>query len=141
MGNKWYAGGLYFSCRRCGRCCTGAPGYVWLKKGEGERIAAFLGIDPKEFFARYTRRVNGRCSLTERSNGDCVFFSREISGCTVYPVRPAQCRSYPFWKGILMRKRFWDKAAESCSGMNSGAFYDEAAIERMLKLYEEEEED
>ena len=26
----WYRDGLRFTCTRCGNCCTGAPGYVWV---------------------------------------------------------------------------------------------------------------
>ena len=27
---EWYRDGLRFECTRCGACCTGAPGYVWV---------------------------------------------------------------------------------------------------------------
>ena len=41
--DAWYRGGLRFSCTQCGKCCSGAPGYVWVTKDEIEQIAAFLG--------------------------------------------------------------------------------------------------
>ena len=28
----WYRDGLRFACTRCGACCTGAPGYVWVDR-------------------------------------------------------------------------------------------------------------
>jgi len=40
----WYAHGLHFECTRCGDCCRGAPGYVWVREEEVERIARFLGM-------------------------------------------------------------------------------------------------
>ena len=40
----WYRDGLRFECTQCGKCCTGAPGYVWLTIPEIYRIAEFLGI-------------------------------------------------------------------------------------------------
>ena len=30
MAEPWYRDGLRFECTRCGHCCTGAPGYVWV---------------------------------------------------------------------------------------------------------------
>ena len=39
----WYRDGLAFSCTRCGACCTGAPGYVWVSAEEIEQLAEFRG--------------------------------------------------------------------------------------------------
>ncbi|MGD2019334.1 MAG: hypothetical protein PVJ89_14525, partial [Planctomycetota bacterium] len=36
-----------FSCHRCGRCCTGGEGHVWLEEGEVEGMAAALGMTPE----------------------------------------------------------------------------------------------
>ena len=35
--DPWYRDGLAFTCTRCGACCTGAPGYVWV---DADEIAA-----------------------------------------------------------------------------------------------------
>src|SRR4051812_23990582 len=97
MTEPWYQDGLHFTCTRCGNCCTGAPGYVWVDENELAALADHVGQPVEEFRALYTRRVGRRDSLRERSNGDCVFWDRS-RGCTVYPVRPAQCRTWPFWE-------------------------------------------
>ena len=78
-------GGLDFACTRCGDCCTGAPGYVWVGEAEIERLAAARGLARDEFGRRYLRRVGTRLSLIERPNGDCCFFEPG-AGCTVTAV-------------------------------------------------------
>lgn len=135
---EWYSEGLCFSCTGCGACCTGAPGYVWLKQGEGQRIAGFLGIGYEEFIETYTIYEYSRYSLKELSGGDCVFFNADARQCTVYPVRPMQCRLWPFWKHILLNRENWDKTAESCPGMNRGGMYSAEEIQEKLKLYEQD---
>ena len=35
----WYKEGLRFKCTECGKCCTGAPGYVWVNKEEVAEMA------------------------------------------------------------------------------------------------------
>src|SRR5207248_8895996 len=30
----WYQDGLAFTCTRCGKCCTGEPGFVWVTDDE-----------------------------------------------------------------------------------------------------------
>ncbi len=117
MDRKWYGNGLKFECTKCGHCCTGAPGYVWITLPELYRIAEFLGMDDQEFTKRYVRRVNQRTSLIEIPNGDCVFYD---NGCKIYPVRPTQCRTFPFWSEIIARRQSWEEAAQECPGMNTG---------------------
>src|SRR5581483_2099839 len=92
----WYRDGLSFSCTRCGACCTGAPGYVWVNAEEIERIAAFRGETVERFSKQFVRRVGEHFSLVEKPGGDCIFWEKE-RGCTVYPARPAQCQTWPFW--------------------------------------------
>ena len=43
----WYAEGLRFTCTRCGKCCGGPPGYVWVDQGDIRAIAAKLGLVKK----------------------------------------------------------------------------------------------
>jgi len=135
---EWYSEGLHFSCTGCGACCTGAPGYVWLKQGEGQRIADFLTIGYEEFVERYTIYEYDRYSLKERADGDCIFFNSDTRQCTVYPARPVQCRLWPFWRDILSKKEHWDTTAESCPGMNRGRFHSAEEIQEKLKLYEKD---
>ncbi len=84
-----------FVCRRCGNCCR-APGYVRLRPGEGEAIAAALGIGERDFFDRCTRLTADRrgLSLTEAADGSCVFLQPD-NLCRIVAAKPAQCRGYP----------------------------------------------
>ena len=116
--HPWYAGGLRFQCVRCGRCCTGPPGYVWLDKTEVSRIARFLKATPSEFERQYCRRVLWRLSLIEHPNGDCVFLTP--AGCRIYPLRPAQCKSFPFWDDLLRSPEAWQALKARCPGVGKG---------------------
>jgi Fe-S-cluster containining protein len=127
MSSKpWYREGLSFSCTRCGDCCTGAPGYVWVEREEIEELAKFLGLSPGKFGERYLRKVGRRYSLLEKPGGDCIFFDK---GCTVYPARPVQCRTFPFWRSHLKSQRAWDEIAGECPGIGQGKFYAASDIE------------
>ena len=117
---------MSFSCTRCGDCCTGAPGYVWVEQEEIEELAKFLGLSPGKFGERYLRKVGRRYSLLEKPGGDCIFFD---SGCTVYPARPVQCRTFPFWRSHLKSQRAWDEIAGECPGIGQGKFYAASDIE------------
>lgn len=126
----WYKDGLKFECTRCGNCCTGAPGYVWITIEEVYKMAEFLGIRAREFLQRYVRKVDQRMSLIELPNGNCVFYDE---GCKIYPVRPSQCRTFPFWKDLLINQTNWDRAAQECPGMNQGKRFSEEDIEDLLQ--------
>lgn len=119
MGKYWFRDGLRFECTRCGHCCTGDPGYVWVTSEELQAIADHLGQPLEEVRSLYARRAGRRVSLREKTNGDCVFFDR-TSGCTVYSARPTQCRTWPFWESNTESREAWDRAAERCPGMNQG---------------------
>lgn len=125
----WFAGGLRFACRRCGRCCSGEPGYVFLRLGEAEGIAAALGLGLEAFFLRHTRRVPGGISLRERPDGRCAYL-RE--GCAIYAARPRQCRAYPFWPRILASRAAWEREARECPGIGEGELHGEPEIRAAL---------
>jgi Fe-S-cluster containining protein len=78
----WYADGLAFECTRCGKCCTGEPGFVWVTDEELATIAKFLGQPLQEVRELYSRRARGQRTLREKNNGDCVFYDRQ-KGCTI----------------------------------------------------------
>ena len=125
--------GLRFRCTRCGDCCTGPPGFVWVGPEDAERIAAHLGHGQDEFRRRYTREVDGRRSLIEKPGGDCVFLTRSggKSSCSIHPVKPLQCRTWPFWTDNLRTKARWESAGRMCPGMDHGPRYDFVAIEEL----------
>jgi Fe-S-cluster containining protein len=126
----WYADGLRFRCARCGACCTGAPGYVWVGEEETAAIARRLGLAPADFLGSHTRRVFGRTSLTEAADGRCVLFVPG-SGCAAYEQRPRQCRTWPFWPRLLASREAWEREAATCPGMGAGELFDSGQIERI----------
>jgi Fe-S-cluster containining protein len=76
VSEPWYADGLRFSCTRCGHCCTGAPGFVWVDDEAIAAIAGFLGEPIEEVRGLYTRLAHRGPTLREKANGDCVFYDR-----------------------------------------------------------------
>lgn len=115
----WYHEGLAFTCTQCGKCCTGAPGYVWVNEEEQIALARFRGEPLREFTGLYTRPARGKVTLREKENGDCVFYDRD-RGCTVYAVRPRQCRTWPFWESNLASPEAWQQTTEICPGSGTG---------------------
>ncbi|MBN1443336.1 MAG: YkgJ family cysteine cluster protein [Planctomycetes bacterium] len=130
MADVWYEDGLRFGCRRCGGCCTGAPGHVWVTLKMIDEIAGYLGLDRDRFGRRYLRKVGNRYSLVEKAGGDCIFFDR---GCRIYPVRPLQCRTYPFWPENLRSRSAWELASRACPGIGVGRLYTLEEIQPIRK--------
>jgi len=128
----WYQDGLRFECQRCGRCCRGEPGFVWVREVEIAAIARFLKMPEDEFMQAYVRVVSNDYSLVELRNGDCIFWSPE--GCRIYEVRPVQCRTFPFWNEYTRSERQWREAARRCPGVNRGRVYPAAEIEHLVRL-------
>ena len=127
---RWYAGGLRFACTGCGRCCTGATGYVWVTADEIERLAELLGMSLDAFGSSYLRRVGGRLALLERADGECVFF--RDGACSVYAARPRQCVAFPFWDANLDSEEAWAACARECEGISADApLVGVAEIERL----------
>lgn len=129
----WFENGLSFECTRCGNCCTGAPGYVWVDDEEVAKLAAMRGEPLREFTEVYTYKARGKRTLREKSNGDCIFFEAG-RGCTVYSARPKQCRTWPFWESIVKSPEEWQSTAESCPGMNQGNLIPVEEILRRVKV-------
>ncbi len=124
----WFRDGLAFACTRCGHCCTGRPGYVWVGLDEMVRLAEHQGESLDGFTAAHVRQVGDRYSLVERPDGDCIFWDRE-AGCTVYEARPEQCRSWPFWPANLAAPAAWERAGSGCPGIGRGPVVPMPAIE------------
>jgi Fe-S-cluster containining protein len=135
--NAWYAGGLHFECRQCGRCCSGPDeGYIWVTRAEIELIAEHLKITPGQLRQKYLKRVGLRTTIIEQGGtNDCIFL-REVEGqkrCLIYSVRPSQCRSWPFWASNLTHPGAWNKAGQKCPGINRGGLYTFEEIERLKR--------
>jgi Fe-S-cluster containining protein len=133
MSRPWYQDGLHFTCTRCGHCCTGVPGFVWVNDEEIAAIAAFRGQSVEQTQALYTRPERQARSLRERANGDCIFYDRN-QGCTIYPVRPRQCRTWPFWESNLATPEDWRETCERCPGSGQGELISAEEITRRLKV-------
>ena len=133
MSEPWYREGLRFRCTRCGKCCTGAPGYVWVNDEEVRAIAGYRGESVEQTLALYTRLVGRRRSLREKGNGDCVFYDKG-AGCTVYPVRPRQCRTWPFWESNVVTPEAWEQTCEICPGSGRGELIPAEEITRRLRV-------
>jgi Fe-S-cluster containining protein len=129
----WYRDGLNFTCTQCGKCCTGAPGFVWVTDAEVAAIAAFRGEPVAEVTGLYTRRAKGRRTLREKADGDCVFYDRE-KGCTIYPVRPPQCRTWPFWESNVESPEAWERTVRDCPGSGEGELIPAEEITRRVKV-------
>lgn len=83
-----------------------------LLPGEGERIAAYLGMAESEFFSGMTRLSPDRqwLSLTEKTDGSCIFLTSEegMAACRIDPVKPTQCRAFP----VKWNFPGWEKLCE-----------------------------
>ncbi len=118
----WYRDGLAFECTRCGNCCTGAPGFVWVDDDEIQRLAEFQGESLDDFGRKYLRQVGRDLSLIEKPGGDCIFWDR-LKGCTVYEARPVQCRTWPFWPENIESLEDWTRVRRGCPGAGQGRLY------------------
>lgn len=121
--SPWYAEGLRFSCTQCGRCCGGAPGFVWVDESELDRLSESMDMDRSTFDRQFTRRVGNRVSLVEYPDGDCIFLDPDSRGCLVYDSRPIQCRTWPFWDTNLASPADWSATCEECPGAGKGTLY------------------
>lgn len=131
--DPWYSGGLRFRCTMCGKCCTGAPGFVWVTDEEVAAIADFLQLPHGEMLGLYTRIVLGERSLRERANGDCIFWDK-AAGCTIYEVRPAQCRTWPFWESNIKSPAAWQHTCDICPGSGQGELIPAEEITRRMNV-------
>lgn len=137
-----------FSCHRCGHCCSGGAGYVWLEEGEAERMAQRLGVSLAAFEQEHVRVVPHpetgalRQSLREDSSWDSGGRCRLLRGvneCSVYEDRPQHCRQFPFWDSVLENKESFGRARDVCPGITEEPLPEsrERAFEELAKLYRE----
>lgn len=134
MADKWYKDGLRFECTQCGKCCSGAPGFVWINDQEVEAMARLLEIDSETFRKRFVRQVGEQESLVEYPDGDCILLDPETRHCLVYSARPIQCRTWPFWSSNLSNRRAWQDTCRVCPGTGQGKLYTLDKIEKARKM-------
>jgi hypothetical protein len=130
VSDEWYGSGLRFTCQRCGACCTGAPGAVWVEEADILAIAALLGRSVTEVEIELVRRHGLRRRLYEWPNGDCVFYERDGKSCRVHAARPRQCRAWPFWAENLASAASWERARTACPGCGTGELFAAEEIRR-----------
>jgi Fe-S-cluster containining protein len=130
--DPWYADGLRFRCTRCGHCCTGEPGFVWVNDAELAAIAKHRHEPLDQILGLYTRSTQRGLSLREKPNGDCVFYDK-AHGCTIYAVRPRQCRTWPFWESNVASPGAWERTRAICPGAGQGELIAAEEITRRLK--------
>ena len=140
-----------FDCHRCGRCCTGGEGHVWLEDGEVEAMAAALGVAVHAFEAQHVRTVPDprgageiRRSLRETSEGAggrCTLLEG-ANHCRVYDARPRHCKTFPFWPSVLETEGGFEAARATCPGIRIEPSADlrAAAFARLKNLYAELED-
>ena len=133
MSEPWYREGLRFECTRCGNCCSGFPGFVWVDEDELLAIARFRGEPLEEVVGLYTRIANGKRTLREKLNHDCIFFEAG-TGCTIYPARPRQCRTWPLWESNVSSPEAWAHTRELCPGAGQGELIPVEEITRRIKV-------
>jgi Fe-S-cluster containining protein len=121
--------GIHFECRRCGACCTGDPGIVYVEKDEAMRIAKYLCMEFSFFSGAYLYPLRAGYGIREHSDGRCFFYD---SGCAIYPVRPHQCRTYPFWFENLRSIKEWKRVCKACPGIGNGNLYSKEKILRII---------
>ncbi len=121
----FFDAGLRFECQRCGNCCCGEPGTIYLAADEIGPIASFLKLSEDELRKRWCYPFRDSLSLREKSDGRCCLYE---NGCTVYPVRPRQCRTWPFWFDVMRSEKRWQKAARKCPGIGLGRLFSREEI-------------
>jgi hypothetical protein len=125
----FFDAGIRFTCRRCGACCTGAPGIVRVSAKETEAIAVHLGEPLSLVIETYLTVWEDGYRIKEADDGRCLFFG---DGCRIYPVRPTQCRTFPFWFRNLRSEARWKAIQKECPGIGNGQFYSKADILTLL---------
>ncbi len=129
----FFSKGIRFECIRCGRCCTGEPGTVYVGREEISQISDFLKMDEKAFQRQYLYPFRDSYSIKELPDGRCIFFHPE-KGCLIHPVKPLQCRTYPFWFKNLRNEHRWRETQRECPGIGKGKLFSEEEILELITI-------
>ncbi len=109
---------LQFACQPgCTRCCR-VKGFVYLSEADLVRAAAYVGLTPAEFEAKYVIRYRTLLRLRRNPKNECHFLGE--GGCSIHPAKPTQCRLYPFWPELVEDREAWKDEREVCPGIGKG---------------------
>ena len=117
--------GIQFACKKCGLCCTGESGIIYVDEQEITTIAEFVGLHREVFVERCLYPFQDSYSIRETDDGRCIFFE---NGCAIYPVRPVQCKTFPFWFQNMRSIETWASVCLQCPGIGKGPKYSKEAI-------------
>jgi len=106
-----------FSCRQCGECCRGERG-ILVTGAEHEAMAAYLGLSPADFAARYLVATPLGPQLASR-HGACALQGDGL--CRVHPVKPRICREWPYLSALLRHADEFEAAKGACPGLAADA--------------------
>ena len=121
--------GLRFECQRCGACCTGESGFIFVDKSEIVQLARYVSQDISCFIDEFLYPFRNGYSIKEHADGQCFFYQ---DGCVVYPVRPAQCKIFPFWFENLRSLKKWRRVTKECPGIDQGPVYSKEQILKFI---------
>lgn len=122
--------GLMFGCTRCGSCCTGEPGIVYITEKEAVLIADFMSIPLDVLTERMLDSFKNGYTAREAENGRCIFYE---NGCVIYPVRPVQCVTFPFWFQNMRSVAAWEEARVRCPGIGRGRLFSREEIITLIQ--------
>ena len=122
--------GIFFECQRCGACCTGEPGIIYVDHDDVSRIAGHLEQPVSRFITDYLYPFENSYTIREDAGGRCLLYE---DGCTVYPVRPGQCKTYPFWFENLRSRKKWQRVSRECPGIGHGLLYSRSQILEIVR--------
>lgn len=125
--------GIRFECLKCGGCCNGEPGVIYVSDAEITAIAEYTTIERDTFVERCLYLMEKSYSIRETNDGRCIFYE---NGCSIYPVRPLQCSTFPFWFQNMRSNEAWESALLRCPGIGKGPLFSkEAILERVGLSY------
>ena len=123
--------GIRFECLRCGGCCNGEPGVIYVSEDEITAIAQYTTIEREIFVERCLTLIGKSHSIRETDDGRCIFYE---NGCSIYPVRPLQCSTFPFWFQNMRSPEAWEGALLRCPGIGKGTLFPKEAILERIGL-------
>ena len=126
-------GTLRFACQPgCTNCCD-QQGFVYLNADDVRRAAAFVGMSPRTFEARYVYRTAHTRRFRKPPDKQCPFL--EQGRCSIHPAKPTQCRTFPFWPELVEDRAAWKRTGSYCPGIGKGELIQ---IGRAMEIAEEQ---